>query len=186
MNSRADELGRKFFSKLFLFLSLFLFTYGENGYAQAFQNAGGKNTFFAEYSLEGPDYSVNYDRVFASSEKFNYSLRAGFSVLKDQIAFPLGINVFSGKRVHHAEFSLTFTPLIVRHAIDSIGRTDTDKFLYLIPGAGYRYQKNSSGLFIRAIAGPMIILDPRSGDFWNMDPQVRFSFSLGMGYSFGK
>ena len=145
-----------------------------------------KNTFFAEYALEGPAYSVNYDRIFIQSRKLNYDFRVGFSVTNNKLAFPVGAGIFTGHSDHHAEFSLTVTPLVEKKTVAYGNGTDNDKFIYLFPGAGYRYQRPMGGFFFKAMAGPAIILDPPEGDFWNMDPKVKFSFSLGAGISFGK
>ncbi len=145
-----------------------------------------RNTFFAEYAFEGPEYSINYDRIIASGSKLEYSFRIGFSVLKDKIAFPIGAGIITGIKEHHAEFSMTITPLIKKVEFTNGAGSDNDAFIYLFPGIGYRYQKPSGGIFLRAVAGPVIILDPAENDFWNMDPEVRFSFSIGAGISFGR
>ena len=172
--------------KLFFFLVAFrIFIITEAGAQENYQSLK-KNTFFAEYVLEGPEYSINYDRIFSPSAKLAYSFRLGFSVLKDKIAFPIGAGIITGRNDHHAEFAMTITPLIEKNNVSNGGGTDLDKFLYLFPCAGYRYQKHRGGIFLRAMAGPAIILDPVEGDFWNMDPKVRLSFSVAAGFSFGK
>ena len=172
--------------KIFISFNVFFYCFCIVSYGQELQLSFRRNSFFAEYALEGPDYSVNYDRIFARSEAFNFSFRAGISILNNQLALPLGLNVFTGKKIHHAELSFTATPLVIKHAPVNGGYADSDKMVNLFPGVGYRYQKSSGGIFFRVIAGPLIILDPPSGDFWNMDPSVRFSFVAGMGFSFGK
>ena len=145
-----------------------------------------KNAFFAEYMLEGPVYSINYDRIFIQSRSLNVDFRAGFSFTNNKIAFPVGVGFFTGHSDHHAEFSFTATPLVEHKAVAYGTGSDNDKFIYLFPAAGYRYQRPSGGIYLKAAAGPAIILDPAEGDFWNMDPKVKFSFSLGAGWSFGR
>ena len=172
--------------KLFFFLVAFrIFIITEAGAQENYQSLK-KNTFFAEYVLEGPEYSINYDRIFANTPKLAYDFRIGFSVLKDMIAFPFGAGIITGVNDHHAEFSITITPLINRIELTNGTGFDNDMFIYLFPCAGYRYQKPGGGIFFRAMAGPAIILDPAEGDFWNMDPEVKISFSVGAGFSFGK
>lgn len=144
----------------------------------------GRNAVYADYSLEGPVYSINYDRIFAQSAKLNYFFRAGFSIINDQAAFPLGVGLITGHNDHHFELAMLFIPLV--ESKKTGGVTDNDKFIYLFPAAGYRYQKSDGGIFFHALAGPMIILDPAEGDFWQMDPMVKFSFSLGLGFNFGQ
>jgi hypothetical protein len=145
-----------------------------------------KNAFFAEYNLEGPVYSINYDRIFIQSRTLNVEFRVGFSITNNKIAFPVGLGFFTGHSDHHAEFSFTATPLVEHKTVAYGNGSDNDKFIYLFPAAGYRYQRPTGGIFLKAMAGPAIILDPAKGDFWNMDPKVKFSFSLGAGWSFGR
>ncbi len=59
-----------------------------------------------------------------------------------------------------------------------------DKYIYLVPAFGYRFQKSSGGFFFKALASPTVILDPPSGNFWHMDPQLSFTLSLCLGLSF--
>lgn len=59
-----------------------------------------------------------------------------------------------------------------------------DKKLYLIPGAGYRYQPPAGGFFFKAILAPIIYLDPASDNFWRMYGKVYPGINLGAGYSF--
>jgi hypothetical protein len=145
-----------------------------------------KNAFFAEYTLEGPVYSINYERIFLQSRTLNVDFRAGFSITNNKIAFPVGLGFFTGHGDHHAEFSFTATPLVEHKRVAYGSGSDYDKLIYLFPAAGYRYQRSSGGISLKAMAGPAIILDPADGDFWNMDPKVKFSFSLGAGWSFGR
>ena len=60
----------------------------------------------------------------------------------------------------------------------------SDKYIYIIPGIGYRYQKQNGGFFFKAVLSPMIILDPRSNDFWKMNPEIYVAGSIGFGLSF--
>jgi hypothetical protein len=160
---------------------LFLFTV-QKAHSQKTYTGPAKNTFFIDYMLEGSDYAVKYDRIFAHGKSIYYSAGIGFSFLKNQVAFPVELNIVGGKNEHHPELSLCAIPLVIKH--ESFGAIDNDKFIYLFPAVGYRFQKPGNGLFLRFLAGPLIILDPTEGDFWNMDPKVKFSFSLGAGFSF--
>ena len=172
--------------KLSLLFTLILAFFYTGIHAQEDVQPFKKNSFFAEYTLEGPVYSINYDRIFAQSARINYHFRAGFSFVKNKIAFPVGGGITTGRKNHHAEFSLTVTPLVEKKEVNYGSGSENDKFIYLFHGAGYRYQKPSGGIFFRAMAGPAIILDPAEGDFWNMNPRVKFSFSLSAGFSFGR
>jgi hypothetical protein len=143
-----------------------------------------KHTLYVEGSTRGPVYTMNYDRMFYLGEKVSYSYRIGFHWLHDEIGIPLGISLITGTEDHHAEFSLTLTPYIDR--VNYLFREGniSDKYLYITPGVGYRYQKPMGGLFLKALVAPLVLLDPPSDDFWKMDPKVYSVLSIGAGYTF--
>jgi len=147
---------------------------------------GQQNSIYLEMASKGPLYSINYDRIFRQGETIDYSFRLGFSFERDAISFPIGFNFITGHDEHHAEFSLTLIPYF--HYYDTqeaLNYTDkSDKYIFLHPGAGYRFQKPGGSLFLKAAVGPSLVLDPRNGDFWNMDPKVYFFGSVGGGISF--
>ncbi len=143
-----------------------------------------RNTFYIDLSTKGAIYSVNYDRVFHESDKITYSYRIGFSITEEAIALPVGINLFTGKGNSHAEFSLTVMPYMNEYKSFMSSNDLSDKYLYVIPAVGYRYQKPSGRLFLKVALSPMIILDPRSSNFWKMDPEVHFTGNIGLGWSF--
>lgn len=143
-----------------------------------------RNTFYIDLSTRGAYYSVNYDRIFSVGKKLSYSYRIGFSVLENAIALPLGINLFTGKGNAHAEFSLTLMPYMDEYKSFLSSNDLSDKYLYIIPAAGYRYQKRGGGLFFKVALSPMIVLDPPSSNFWKMDPKVYAAGNIGVGWSF--
>ncbi len=143
-----------------------------------------KNTIYAEAATQGPVYSVNYDRVFSEGDVFAKSYRLGFSVYKDVLAIPVALNFITGKNQHHAEISVTVIPYIEKYQkLFSPGNL-SDKKLYIIAQGGYRYQKPQGGFFFKAMAGPVLYLDPPSDNFWNMDPKIFAGVNVGAGYSF--
>lgn len=144
-----------------------------------------KNAVYIEGATRGPVYSVNYDRIIRQGDKLAYSLRAGFSIEKKAVSFPVGINFITGLNDHHAEFSLTIIPYIKQVDKNSGANNDgSDKYFFINPAVGYRFQKKEKGIFIKAAAGPSIFLDPPSNDFWNMDPKIYAFGSIGVGFSF--
>jgi len=176
-------LGKNFYRRLF---SLFLiFLTGSAGFVFSQDRAEAKNTLYAEGATRGPVYSINYDRIFRQGEKLAYSFRAGFSIYSNTVSFPVGLNVITGLNEHHAEFSLSVIPYIDYdvHLIGS-NHTESDKYIFVNPAIGYRYQKAGRGIFLKAAAGPSIFLDPPSNDFWNMDPKLYAFGSIGLGISF--
>jgi hypothetical protein len=144
-----------------------------------------KNAVYLEAASKGPVYSINYDRIIRQGDKLAYSLRAGFSVEKNAVSFPVGINFITGQNDHHAEFSLTIIPYIDRVDKNSgLNNDATDKYFFINPAIGYRFQKMEKGIFIKASVGPSIFLDPPANDFWNMDPKVYAFGSISAGFSF--
>jgi len=143
-----------------------------------------RNTLYAGFDSKDLYYSVNYDHIFHTNGKLSYSYRIGVSVLKDAFAVPLGIHLFTGAGSSHAEFSFTLIPY-VDHSASFLGSNDkSDKYLYVEPGIGYRYQQPGGGLFLRAAVTPILFLDPPSDDFWNMDPKIYAGGNIGIGYTF--
>ncbi len=143
-----------------------------------------KNTFYIDFCTKGAFYSINYDRIFYGKNRIYLTYRFGFSILTDAIAFPVGINLFTGKKNSHLEYSLTVVPYIDHYKSLGSDNDLSDKYLYVIPGLGYRFQKPKGGFFIKAVISPTIFLDPPSDDFWNMDPKLYFTANMGIGLTF--
>ena len=170
-----------------LILFLIIFGFSITGICQV-NNSGtiSRNTLYADFASKDVYYSINFDHIFRRGNKLSYSYRAGVSILKDAYSFPIGIQCFTGLKSSHAEFSLTLIPY-VDHSAKSMNSLDnTDKFLYVEPGVGYRYQAPGGGLFLKAIFTPIILLDPPSNDFWNMDARLFAGGNISIGYTFPK
>jgi len=153
-----------------------------SGYAQDVAIA--RNTIYAEGSSHGAYYSINYDRIFRFGAHFTNTYRVGFSLLNNAMALPIGLNFLKGDGFHHFEFGLTVVPYVENYQkLFSAGNL-SDKKIYLVPGAGYRYQPPGGGFFFKAIVAPVIYLDPPSDNFWKMDGKVYAGGSVGAGISF--
>jgi hypothetical protein len=180
---RLEFVKNIFCRYLVLFVSFYFFACSGIVYAQ--EKHSTRNAVYIELASRGPVYSVNYDRIFREGDKLAYSFRAGFSIEKNAVSFPLGIHLITGIKDHHAEFSLNFIPYIDYDTPPAGSNKDhADKYLYINPGIGYRYQKKNTGIFLRAAIGPSIFLDPPSDDFWNMDPKLYGFGSVGIGIGF--
>lgn len=168
----------------YFLIPLILFLFSKAGFSQHKANLA-KNTFYAEWTSQGPVYSINYDRIIRQGEKMSYSIRAGVSLQKNAFSLPVGFSALTGLNDHHAEFSLAVIPYIDRSKYnEGLTKDQSDKYIYINPGIGYRYQKINGGIFIRVAAGPSIFLDPPSDDFWKMDPKIHAFASAGIGFSF--
>ncbi len=152
----------------------------------AFSQRNARNAIYLEAASKGPVYSLNYDRIVREGEKLAYSLRAGLSVEKNALSFPVGFNFITGKHDHHGEFGLTIIPYF--HYYEDHPAVDygdkADKSIFVKPSAGYRFQKPGRSIFLKAAIGPSVFLDPPAGDFWNMDPKLYFFGSLSAGICF--
>jgi len=162
-----------------------IFLSGFNGLVFCQDRTKAKNAVYMEGATRGPVYSINYDRIFRQGEVLAYSFRAGFSIYDNTVSFPVGVNFITGLNEHHAEFSLSVIPYIDYnvHLVGS-NETESDKYIFVNPAIGYRYQKAERGIFLKVAAGPSIFLDPPSNDFWNMDPKLYAFGSIGLGISF--
>ena len=166
-------------------LTLFFFFHQKPVFCQLPKSNGfAKNTFYLELASKGSIYSINFDRIFLKRVKKAYSYRIGFSIEKNSISFPLGINMITGKKSHHAEFGLTFIPFINHYKTFLTGDNVSDKYLYIIASVGYRFQPQNGGFFFKAGISPLIVLDPPSDNFWKMDPMLFLYGNISMGYSF--
>ena len=168
---------------LLLLSAIFLMGFSEFVFSQDRTKA--KNALYIEGATRGPVYSINYDRIFRQGAKLDYSFRVGFSIYDNTVSFPVGVNFITGLNEHHAEFSLSVIPYIDYnvHLVGS-NETESDKYIFVNPAIGYRYQKAERGIFLKVAAGPSIFLDPPSDDFWNMDPKLYAFGSIGLGISF--
>ena len=142
------------------------------------------STVYVELASKGAVYTVNYDRIFCKGKKILYSGRIGFSVERDAVSFPLGLSAITGRGQHHAEFAFAAVPYIDHYKTFLRSNDLSDKYLFLIPSAGYRFQKPEGGFFFRAYAAPFLFLDPPSNDFWNMDPRLYGMVAAALGFSF--
>lgn len=156
-----------------------------NGLGQEKENPFvAKNSIYADFASKGAFYSINYDRIFYQGNKLTFSYRLGFSVLEDAIAIPVGVNLYTGKGNSHLEYSLTLIPYVDHYKSFLSSNDLSDKYLYVVPGIGYRYQRPQGGFFFKVVLSPTVFLDPPSSNFWKMDPKFYITANIGLGYSF--
>lgn len=143
-----------------------------------------RNTIYAEGTSKGAFYSINYDRIYRLGAHFTDTYRVGFSLFDNVIALPIGLNFLKGDGFHHFEFGLTVVPYVENYKKLFAAGSLSDKKLYIIPGAGYRYQPPGGGFFFKALLSPILFLDPPSDNFWKMDGKLYAGGSVGAGISF--
>lgn len=167
--------------KSFLFSGIMFLAYSASSQVNV---KGLKNALFVEVSSRGPVYSINYERTFKTSSISAYNYRAGFSIEKSGLGFPIGLGLVRGKNAHHPEVTLVLFPYIKHYNSLFNTKDSSDKVLYIVPSLGYRYQKWDSRFFIKAAAAPLLLLDPPSDDFWKMKSKIYPSLSITAGVRF--
>lgn len=169
----------------YLILLLLLITTSLNIYSQKKDSSLiAHNTFYVGFANEGALYSLNFDRVFSSNDNLTWSYIIGFSIMEDAVAMPIGVNAITGKNNSHLEFSFTIIPYIDKYQSFLSSNDLSDKYIYLVPGIGYRFQKPQGGFFFKSTVSPTILLDPPSNNFWKMEPKLKLLVGVGLGYTF--
>jgi hypothetical protein len=155
-------------------------------YAAAQENGNkiARNTFYIESLTKGPDYSINFDHIFRRFSNSSLSYRLGFSIEKKSLSIPASISLVTGTHTHHAEFFCMIMPYIKKYSNYLPGSDNSDTYLDIMPGAGYRLQAPSGKLFLKAFAGPFLILDPPQNDILKFDVTYSFAAGAALGYSF--
>ena len=151
----------------------------------AYPQSAAHHTVYAEATSFAPYYNIRYDKMLHQGHSFNKSFSAGIALRANDIGIPLGFHFFTGPQApHYLELGLTLMPYITSYRQLFAGGNVADKKLYIIPGIGYRHQREEGGLFLRCILSPVFLLDPRSDDFWKMETRFNGGASIGVGYSF--
>jgi hypothetical protein len=166
-----------------LFLFFFAFSISASGQHNR-PDFPKRNALYVEAFGQGHYYSVNYDRIIRVGAKWSYSLRVGFSIVADGISLPLGFNAFTTPGNHHFELGLGLTPYVDHYRTFLAKNDQSDKYLYVVPHVGYRYQKPEGGFFFTAGLMPSIFMDPPSYDVWDFTPEFRMWGGLALGISF--
>lgn len=143
-----------------------------------------RNSVFIEAGGKGPNYSVNYSRIFKQGRKLIYSWRAGFSVLSNDLSLPIAITAFTPGLQHHLEFSIGITPYLKDYKTFLKKNDLSDKQIYITPGLGYRYQKINGDFFLSVGVDPLVFIDPPSDNIWNFTPLFKPTAHLAFGLLF--
>lgn len=154
-------------------------------YAIAQEKVGSnRNAIYVELSSVKPIFSINYDRVIHMGKKVSYSCRLGIFIAKDELYFPIGLNVLAGKKASHFEGSFVCAPYIKHFNAEVRGVEDSDLYLNVIPGIGYRFQHRTFPLFFRLSLGPTFVVDIPSKDLLEVESEFHASAFFALGYSF--
>ncbi len=135
-----------------------------------------RNSIYFEAFGQGLYNSFSFDRLYNVDKKIKTSFSAGLTIIPHPEFFVLGVpvsyNYIFGQKNHHLELGLGITAMYLRqgqiNASESVtdinGVTKTNDYIgyknnfytYFTPKIGYRFQKNSGGLFLRLTLTPSI------------------------------
>lgn len=147
---------------------LFLILTQTNLYAQAVWVEGGGGT---------PSYAIQYEHPLGRAfQGEGLHGRIGLGLERARISAPLSLHWVSGGNPHHLVVMAGATP-----QIRDLDTNDSDTFLFLVTGAGYRYESSRTPLMLSALAHPLVIMDPSPGNLIDRSPAFTFRLSAGLG-----
>ena len=139
------------------------------------------NAFFLEVGGISPQFSINYEKIFAQNRSLALATRMGFSITRTTVAAPVGISIITVPGSHHLQLTVGATPLVQDYNSFSIQGSDT--FLYLDSGVGYRFQQRDFPFFGFVTVNPLLKLDPTVDSFFgNNDQEFIFQIGVAAGY----
>jgi hypothetical protein len=119
-----------------------------------------RNTFFLELGGNAMYYSLNYDRILLSRDKWKLSGRVGamyqplFQVSNRQmVGVPLEISYLRGRNKHFLEIGLGVTATYDTYPLSDMRIRDLA--MMGVARVGYRHQKPEGGLFYKVGFTPM-------------------------------
>lgn len=139
---------------------------------------------FLEAGGAAPYYSLNYTRRLFAAEKISGYFRIGGSVWGNGVAFPVGASLMLGGGDHHPELSLALTPHFEGQRFWS--REDSDLFVDLVLGLGYRYQPASGHFFVAGGLFPYLRFDPTSAALSEKKAELGLRPGGSVGWYFGR
>jgi len=119
------------------------------------------NTIYGEVFGQGFGGSINYDKLVNTDRKIMNSHTFGLTYIPEVFDFGGGLylgghyayNYLFGKKSHHLELGLGLSGLYT----NDWGANGTF-YTYLTPKIGYRYQRQTGGLFLKANVNVLIAL----------------------------
>ena len=146
--------------------------------------AKGQQAIFAEIGGMAPDFSVNYRNTFSQIGNFPLALRAGISITRSVFALPLGLEATSPDAPHHLQVAAGITPFVINNSrVKSNTREDSDAFMDLVVGIGYRYEQKGSRWFAAGMVYPKLRLDPAESNYLELSPEIRLALGIIAGFN---
>jgi len=135
---------------------------------------------FLEAGASSVGYSLNIEQVVFHRSNFAATLRLGGGATSVDAYVPLGFHLIFLEGKHHLLLAPTATVRVEMKAPFEVNNTDT--FLHLQGGIGYRFQSHNSRIFVQALFSPGFMLDPTRTQITEEDPvfQTRVGAALGI------
>ncbi len=132
--------------------------------------------------LEGggatPVYAVSYEQgLWGNGRGWSWLGKAGLSLSPAQAALPLALTALSPGEPHHLTASVTATA-----QMRNFDLPQTDTYLLLGAGAGYRYQSRRHPWMLAASLHPLIVTDPAPRALIDKSPSFDIRIGVGFGY----
>ncbi|MCI4670613.1 MAG: hypothetical protein MRZ79_20935 [Bacteroidia bacterium] len=164
---------------LIIFISLMLGT-AMAANAQSRVLANYQRGIFLEAAGNSVGYSLNLEQTLANRVEAGLTARLGFGATSLDWYLPIGIQAVFLKGNHHLVISPTATARM--KFITPFDFNDTDTFLHLQAGIGYRFQSRNSRIFGQLQFVPGFMLDPTSSQLSETRPeyQSRLGGALGI------
>ncbi|MEO0898350.1 MAG: hypothetical protein AAFY71_18195 [Bacteroidota bacterium] len=136
---------------------------------------------FFEVSGTSIGYSLSYERVFVNRPDVTLASRIGGGLTSKDVYIPIGMEAFFLSGNHHIILAPTATiHVATNRRWDFFEQSDT--FLNLILGMGYRYQSRGSRAFFQVLFAPAAIFDPTPSQFTEAPPELIGRWGLGLGF----
>lgn len=182
-------------------VSLYAQEGGETDVVDEYTGKLAKNTLFVEGDINGIVYSLNYDRIIIAKPKLKIAFTGGLGLSESAFAdssdidpvVNISVSTLLGKSDHKLEFGVGvltaigdhFTP--ESHGYYTEDSTYISKYtparentsLHLTARIGYRYQRETGGLFFRVGFMPSYALYTLAEDI-----KPRWGATIGVGYTF--
>ncbi|MDP5172523.1 MAG: hypothetical protein NWR72_19940 [Bacteroidia bacterium] len=135
--------------------------------------------------LEGgggnPSYAIQYEQFLTTLGRSSFEVygRIGIGAERARVAVPLSVHAVSQGDPHHLVMMLGATP-----QIRNLNLSNTDTYLLLVGGLGYRYQTRQHPFMLSCMGHPVLITDPTPTQLIDRNPSLRFRLSVGAGISF--
>ncbi len=145
-----------------------------------------RNVAFVSFGTKENFGSLNYEHIFFTHKKINWSFSVGIQPfeLSKKFSVPVSVNAFTTGRLHHLELDVAATFYMNKyHPYNGGLKDDFNKQLYFTPFVCYRLQ-GGKGIVFKTGVGPQLLFDPPSDDVTDFKTKLQVSYFGALGISF--